>query len=144
MTRCDADFRINLRFIGIRHTAVDQNRATVLRYHARSVGARTTCTVRAETTQDGTIHAWMVCICLLGSMQTAVVEMCLIGTRGCALSLILVRAVSGSLIRSVLRLQDHITTNALYTLCSKSNRVERHKKKLGWNNTSVQPTTVAT
>ena len=59
----------------------------MLRYHARSVGSRTTCTVRAETTQDGTIHAWMVCICLLGSIQTAVVEMCLIGTRGCALSL---------------------------------------------------------
>ena len=71
---------------GIRHTAVDQHRTTVLRYHARSVGSRT-CTVRAETTQDGTIHAWMVCICHLGSVQTAVVEMCLIGTRGCALSL---------------------------------------------------------
>ena len=28
---------------------------------ARSVGSRTTCTERAETTQDGTIHAWMVC-----------------------------------------------------------------------------------
>ena len=59
----------------------------MLRYHARSVGSRTTCTVRAETTQDGTIHAWMVCICLLCSIQTDVVEMCLIGTRGCALSL---------------------------------------------------------
>ena len=56
-------------------------------FAARSVGSRTTCTVRAETTQDGTIHAWKVCICLLGSMQTPVVEMCLIGTRGCALSL---------------------------------------------------------
>ena len=32
MTRCDdADFRINLRVIGIRHTAVDQHGATVLR-----------------------------------------------------------------------------------------------------------------
>ena len=43
--------------------------------HARSVGSRTTCTVRAETTPDGMIHAWMVCICLLGSIQMAVVEM---------------------------------------------------------------------
>ena len=33
--------------------------------NARSVGPRTTKTVRAETTQDGMIHAWMVCICLL-------------------------------------------------------------------------------
>ena len=87
MTRCDTDSRIRLRFFRIRHTAVDQHRATVLRHHARSVGSRTTCTVRAETTQDGTIHAWMVCTCLVGSIQTAVVEMCLIGTRGCALSL---------------------------------------------------------
>ena len=72
MTRCDADFRINLRFIGIRQTVVEQHGTTVLRYHARSVGSGTTCTVRAKTTQDGTIPAWM-----------AVMEMCLIGTRGC-------------------------------------------------------------
>ena len=145
MTHCDADFRINLRFIGIRHTPVDQNRATVLRYHARSVGARTTCTVRAETTQDGTIHAWMVCICLLGSMQTAVVEMCLIGTRGCALSLSTcrVRFLETQRASSPRPYHNQLVVFLMFHNVP-SNKVERHKKKLGWNNTSVQPTTVAT
>ena len=55
-----------------------------------------------------------------------------------------IRAVSGSVIRSVLCLPDHSTTNALYASCSTSNNVERHKEKLDWNSTSVQPTTKAT
>ena len=55
-----------------------------------------------------------------------------------------IRAVSGSVIRSVLCLPDHTTTNALYASCSTGNNVERHKGKLGWNNTSVQSTTKAT
>ena len=127
MTRCDADFRINLRFIGIRHTAVDQQRATCSAT-MREVWAQEQRVLYAQRQHKmgRSMRGWCAFVFLVRyrRMSWRCVSSGLVGARSVS-----VRAVSGSVIRSVLRLPNHITTNALFSSCSTSNKVERHKEE---------------
>ena len=112
-----------------------------LRYHARSETPNVdhvscACNAREDDqSMDGVQH----CFLSFGLIQTAIkdaVSMSLTSARSDC-------AVSSFLIRSVLCSPIPHRNQRVVRLMFRRQNVEHHKKKLGWNNTSVQPTTTA-
>ena len=93
-----------------------------------------------KTTQDVTVTSWMTCAqqSFHGLIQTACqdeVPMSLTSARSdCAVSLVVIHIVLSSP-------TPYRNQRVELRLCRQ--RVRQHKEKLGWNNTSVQPTTIA-
>ena len=115
-----------------------------LRYHARSEGSEGTMSCLRvpgeKTTQDVTVTSWMTRAqqSFHGSIQTAIkdeVSISLTSARSDC-------AVSGVEMRIVL-CSPTPYRNQRVELRFCRQRVRHHKEKLVWNNTSVQPTTIA-
>ena len=96
------------------------------------------CVSGEVTTQDVTVTSWMTCAqqSFHGSIQTAIKdEVSITSARSDC-------AVSGVVIRIVLCAPAPCRNQRVeLRLCKQG--VRQHKEKLGWNNTSVQPTTIA-
>ena len=92
-----------------------------------------------KTTQDVTVTSWMTCAqqSFHGSMQTAIEDEVSMGLTSARSEC----AVSGFVIRTVLCAPTQYRNQRVKLRLGRQ-RVRHHKEKLGWNNTSVQPTTI--